>query len=605
MAGMRSSPQRPWSTRFTSDQRTCLVAAIILLVVVCVCGALVVSVGGRLGESLASMFRQEEATPSGAWPADSAELMVAVSPGMAPVFQELADQFNRQAQRTPDGQSMQVKPLALTPEKMVEQSLGMPPFQALAPDSSLWLNQLERRWAELQGAGASEAALIPIGDRRVSNPIRYATSPIVIVAWESVARQLGWPDRAVGWQEIQRKATQDPNFKWNHPSTSHASGLLATLAEFYAGAGLTRGLTPAVATNPQTLEYVRAVESTVRFYGEGEEVIIERLAAEGRNFLDAFVAQEQVVIAWNSGARAGLQTVPAQAERLVAIYPAEGTLWADHPLALLELGGPGETAATDNQRRTFQAFAQFLTSTDAQRQLLAAGYRPADLSVSLDEAGSPFADTDAVDWRQPQTTLQIPPAAVVEVVQNVWWYTKRPTNVILVVDTSGSMAGDKLERTQEALRAFVSQIRGERDQVGLVEFGSSIKRFEQLRPQTSQNRAELIEQIDGMEADGRTALIDALVEAYKYLQATGDTEAISAVVAMTDGQENQSFYSFPDLEQYMKEEQTVNVVVFTIAFGSDADENLLQNIARAGNGQFRRASETDIEELYKIISTYF
>jgi len=108
-----------------------------------------------------------------------------------------------------------------------------------------------------------------------------------------------------------------------------------------------------------------------------------------------------------------------------------------------------------------------------------------------------------------------------------------------------------------------------------------------------------------MEADGRTALIDALVEAYKYLQATGDTEAISAVVAMTDGQENQSFYSFPDLEQYMKEEQTVNVVVFTIAFGSDADENLLQNIARAGNGQFRRASETDIEELYKIISTYF
>ena len=73
--------------------------------------------------------------------------------------------------------------------------------------------------------------------------MRYAVSPVVIVAWESVARALGWPDKPVGWQTIQQKATQDANFKWNHPSTNNASGLLATLAEFYAGAGLTRGLT--------------------------------------------------------------------------------------------------------------------------------------------------------------------------------------------------------------------------------------------------------------------------------------------------------------------------------------------------------------------------
>jgi len=593
---MRSSPQRPWSKGLPSDQRTCLVAAIILIAVACMCGVLVFGAGGQLWGSLTSVFRPEEPTSSAAWPADSAALTVAVSPGMAPTFQELAGQFNRQEQRTPDGQTMQVQPLALTPEKMVEQSLATPSFQALAPDSSLWLNQLERRWTALQGTAAGEEALLPIGDRRVSNPVRYATSPIVIAAWESVARELGWPERPIGWQEVQRKATQDPNFKWNHPSTGHASGLLATLAEFYAGAGLTRGLTPEAATNPQTLEYVKAVESTVRFYGEGEDVIVARLAAEGRNFLDAFVAQEQVVLAWNRS---------SQGERLVAIYPAEGTLWADHPLALLELGGPGETAVTDNQRRTFQAFAQFLTSADVQRQLLAAGYRPADLSVSLDGAGSPFVDTDAVDARQPYTTLQVPSAAVVEVVQNVWWYTKRPTNVILVVDTSGSMEGVKIERTQEALRAFVSHIRGEQDQVGLVEFATSLKRFEQLQPMNDQNRAALIEQIDGMQADGRTALIDALFEAYKYLQANGDTEAINAIVAMTDGQENQSAYGFSDLEQYMAEEQAVTVVVFTVAFGSDADESLLQNVARAGNGQFRRADETDIEELYKIISTYF
>ncbi len=574
-------------------QRGCLIALVALFVVLCACGPLTFTVGWQLWDSLSGPGAEEEAAP---WPPDSAELTVSVSPAMSDMFQTLVSDFNAQGQRTPDGQTMQVRTEVLAPEKMVEQSLGAPSFQALAPDSGLWLNQLERRWAEVQGAEAGEEALIPIGNRRTSAPVRYAASPIVIAAWEDVARELGWPDNAIGWQDIQRKATDDPNFKWNHPSTSHASGLLATLAEFYAGADLTRGLTPEAATAERTLEYVKAVEATVRFYGEGEEVIVERLAAEGRDFLDAFVTQEQVVIEWN-------QSHPG--ERLVAIYPAEGTLWADHPLALLELGGPGETAVTDNQRRTFQAFAQFLTANEVQQRLLVAGYRPADLSIALDEEDSPFADTDAVDWRQPQTTLQMPSPSVVEVVQNVWWYTKRPTNVYLVVDTSGSMAGEKLVRTQEALAAFVDQIRGDQDQVGLIEFGSGIKSFRPLQPLDDEHRQALIRHIAAMEASENTALLDAVWEAHESLQETADAKAINAIVVMTDGQENDSQVNISDLEERFQASQAVSVVTFTIAFGGDADEGLLRRIAEAGDGQFRRADEADIEELYKIISTYF
>jgi Ca-activated chloride channel family protein len=338
------------------------------------------------------------------------------------------------------------------------------------------------------------------------------------------------------------------------------------------------------------------VEATVRFYGESEDVIVERLAAEGRDFLDAFVAQEQVVVRWNQS-HAG--------ERLVAIYPAEGTLWADHPLALLVLGGSDETAVTDNQSRAFHAFAEFLTGSEVQTRLLAAGYRPADLSVALDAPGSPFAASDAVDWRQPQTTLQIPSASVVEVVQNVWWYIKRPTNVYLVVDTSGSMGGNKLARTQEALQAFVSQIQGDRDQLGLIEFGTGVKSFEPLQPLDDDRRRTLIAQINQMDATGDTALLDAVRRAYDSLQDTADSEAINAIVAMTDGRENASGSSLADLERRFRQESPVAVVVFTIAFGNDADEGLLRRIADAGDGQFRRADETDIEALYEIISTYF
>ncbi|OUC08119.1 hypothetical protein RY27_10895 [Litorilinea aerophila] len=531
-----------------------------------------------------------------AWAVDSAELTVAVSPVMAPVLQELAGRCNSLDYRTPDGKKMAVRLVTEVPEKMVQQALDFPPFQAMSPDSSLWLEQLEAEWAQRYG-DQSEDTTIPIGQRRISEQMRYAVSPVVIAAWESVARELGWPEQPIGWQDIQRKATEDPNFKWNHPSTNNASGLLATLAEFYAGAGLTRGLTEEAATAEETLAYVQAVEATVRFYGEGEEVIVQRLAQEGRSFLDAFVGQEQVVIDWNRRQRG---------ERLVAIYPAEGTLWTDHPLALLELGNkPHELSVTENQRLTFQAFAQFLRSQESQLALLAAGYRPADLSIPLDGPGSPFANTDAVDWRQPQTTLQMPPPSVVNVVRNVWYYTKRPTNVYLVVDTSGSMEGTKIARTREALAAFVQQIQGDRDRVGLIEFGTSTKNFIPLRVMDERNRRDLLQIIDNMEAFGGTALIDAVYDAVADLQAQGDESAINAIVVMTDGQENESYRRLADIEELLRRSGSRPPVIFTIAFGQDADERLLQELARIGQGQFRRADETDIQELYRIISTYF
>lgn len=562
------------------------------------CGIIAVSVGTWLGNRF--MEENDIAGPVEeqiVWEETSAELTIAVSPLMAPVLESLATEFNTTAARTPDGESMQVQIIALEPAKMVREALERPNFQAISPDSSLWIDRLENTW-QAQHAETAEESVVPVGQQRTSGQNRYAVSPVVIVAWEAVARDLGWPDEAVGWQTIQQKATADPDFKWNHASTDTASGLLATLAEFYAGAGLTRGLTEEAATAPETLDYVRNVESTVRFYGEGEAVILERLAAEGQAFLDAFVAQERAVIEWN-------RSQPD--ERLVAIYPAEGALWTDHPLALLELGAPSDDlAVTDNQRLTYQAFATYLLDEAAQQVLLTAGYRPADLSIDLGSGESPFANTDAVDWRQPQTTLQMPPPAVVEVVQNSWYYTKRPTNVYLVVDTSGSMAeGSKLRSTKEALRAFVEQIKGERDQIGIVDFASGIKGFAPLQPLDTEARSILLTQIDDMSATGGTALIDAVYDATNDLIARSDSESINAIVVMTDGQENESGRSLGELQRLIERQSEQRLVIFTVAFGNDADVELLQAISEIGDGQMRRANETDIEELYRIISTYF
>ncbi|MBX3009955.1 MAG: VWA domain-containing protein [Caldilineaceae bacterium] len=581
-----------------AQKQNLLVIGGIVLALLVACGTLTV----RTGMWLAGLWSDDESTiattePSLTWEEQSAELTIAASPLMAPMLQELAEQFNGQSNQTPNGERMQVQITAYEPAQMIDAALARPNFQAMSPDSSLWVDRLEQAWRTQLGQ-TEQAGMVPVGQQRTSGQMRYAVSPVVIVAWESVARELGWPDQPVGWQTIQQKATQDPDFKWNHPSTNNASGLLAMLAEFYAGANLTRGLTEEAATAQSTLDYVQAVEATVRFYGEGEEVIMQRLADEGRSFLDTFVAQERVVIDWNRNPKG---------ERLVAIYPAEGALWTDHPLVLLELGAPhDDLAVTDNQRLTYQAFGEFLSSAATQAQLLQAGYRPATLSIDLGSGDSPFVNTDAVDWRQPQTTLQMPSPAVVEVVQNFWYYTKRPTNVYLVVDTSGSMdEGNKLLRTKEALRAFVGQIKGERDRLGMLEFASGSKNFTPLRTLDDNVRQDLLRQIDQMEAIGGTALIDAVYAAADDILSQNDTEAINALVVMTDGQENESTHTLDELQSLLQRHRNQRLVIFTIAFGNDADENLLRAIADVGDGQFRRASETEIEELYRIISTYF
>jgi Ca-activated chloride channel family protein len=521
----------------------------------------------------------------------AATVTVAYSPEKAALFKSLAEKFNAQKLRTADRQVMRIELLELTPEDMVTQALaGQQQFQALTPDSSLWLDQLNRRWAQ------SQTAVEPgtIEPRLVGEPVRYAVTPIVIAAWEDAARSLGWPDKPVGWTTLQARAQGDKAFKWSHPSTAHASGLLATLAEFYAGAGVQRGLTAELAQDPKTLDFVGAVEKTVRHYGEAELAVIERAAKEGSGYLDAFVVSEQLVAALNSGA---FGRPPG---RLVALYPAEGTLWADHPLALLE-----SPDLTPNQRRTFQAFREFLATPEVQTQVLQAGYRPADLSIPLDSPGSPLTAANGVNPAEPQTTLQLPPPDVVAAVQNAWALTKRKTNVILVVDSSGSMEGDKLSNAQAALRTFLAQIPSDQERVGLVEFNTDVVNIIELDT-LARNRPMLVSSVDSLQAGGNTALLDAVRTAYARLQREADPDRINAIVAMTDGRENASAVSLQQLTREIRAgNQDLPVVIFAVAYGRDADYEVLQALADASNGQVREGTPETIRDLYKILSSYF
>ena len=512
-------------------------------------------------------------------PLKPVELTIAYSPEKADLFKALVADFNAQNPKAPDGTRLSAKTVELEPDAMAAGAVAGN-FQAMSPDSSVWLGQVDRAWAD---AHNGEGAL-------VGATTRYAVSPVVIAMWRDVAQSMGYPTKPLGWSDLLAKAQSDKNFKWSHPSTASASGLLATLAEFYAGANKTRGLTVEDVQAQRTLDYVGAIEKTVRYYGEGEWPIAQRVVQQGRGYLDAFVCSEQIVI-WARGKGADL----------VAIYPVEGALWQDHPLALLEQPG-----LSDTQRLTFARFSDFVRSPEAQKKVLALGYRPADLDIPLDSPGSPIRADNGVDPAQPKTSLQVPAPAVLQTVQQTWWLTKRRANVMLVVDTSGSMQGDKIANVKQALKIFVEQIQNDQERVGMALFSTQVYRT--LPPKELRtSRPVLDSTIDSIQASGNTALLDGVRVAYDQLQALKDKERINAIVVMTDGLENNSSITLDRLSKYMRDsnQSGVPVAVFAIAYGKDADYKTLQSLADSTGGQVREGNLDTIRQLYKILSTYF
>ncbi len=509
-----------------------------------------------------------------------AALTIAVSPEKTEMFKALIDAYNQRNFKSSTGETLNAAIVPFDPERMLDAALANE-YQAVSPDSSIWLDQLDRESQSRQG---TEASL-------VGQTVRYAVTPVVIAMWRDKAQSLGWPTKTIGWSDLLTQAQGDRNFKWSHPSTTSASGVLATLAMFYAGADKTRGLTIDDVRSQKVLDYVGALEKTVRYYGEGELPTAQRVVQTGRDYLDAFVASEAIVIWANQ--QPGVD--------LVAIYPAEGALWQDHPLALLEA-----STLTDVNREAFRALANFITSADAQQLILSKGYRPADLTIKLDGPSSPITLANGADPSQPQTALQVPGAQVLDVVRESWLAYKRRTNVMLVVDTSGSMEGTKLSNVQSALTTFIDQVKSDDERIGLIEFYSSVDELVSLNT-LKNNRSTLISRIAQLEAGGDTSLLDGVSAAYDRLQALNDPERINAIVVMTDGKENASNIRLNELVAKLQRgnETGVPVVVFAIAYGSDADMSVLESVANATNGQTYRGTVETIKGLYKILSTYF
>jgi Ca-activated chloride channel family protein len=259
---------------------------------------------------------------------------------------------------------------------------------------------------------------------------------------------------------------------------------------------------------------------------------------------------------------------------------------------------------TAEQQEAAQLFLDFLLDTPQQEKAIEYGFRPADPSIALD---SPLDSQHGVDPNQPQTVLPVPSADVIEEILTLWQETKKPVDLTVVMDISGSMEGEKIAAARSSLMEFVGLL-DDRDRIEIILFSSDIITMSELSD-LGPKRSEVQTRISGVIEQGDTRLYDATLEAYERLEANGNPDHIRAIVVLTDGVDTMSASSLQDVIAELaplSEEGGGNAIkIFTIGFGDNADEKTLQQISDITGGKQYQGDPTTIRDIYSDIATFF
>jgi Ca-activated chloride channel homolog len=311
----------------------------------------------------------------------------------------------------------------------------------------------------------------------------------------------------------------------------------------------------------------------------------------GLGYASAVAMEEITLIEFNRSAGDG--------DRLVAVYPEEGTFFSDNPLITLQ----GDWVSAE-QREAAKTFGAFLAKEITPETAGAEGFRPADENTR--PAGLVTA-ASGVDPKEPRRVLRVPEPRVLAKLKAAWRADRKPANVMLVFDCSDSMgAENKLDQAKEALIAFLREA-APQDRVGLTKFSSDITPLVPIAGMRT-NRAKLIAAAKTILPVGDTRVRDATVEGVKAVERVLDREAINAVVVLTDGEDTVSSRSadrtVSDLERQGRKESG-QIRVFTIAYGTDPNEAELARYAEATGGKAYKGSTDDIASVYRSISSFF
>jgi Ca-activated chloride channel homolog len=426
---------------------------------------------------------------------------------------------------------------------------------------------------------------------RLASCTSVARSPLVIAMWQPLAESLGWPGRDLGWLDIGSLAADPGSWAYysggrfgdelrlghTHPGLS-GSGASTLLAVVQAAEFQQEAVTVADIQQPIVQASVGAFEGAVSWFSSSTAALAETMAQRGDSFLGAAIVYESDVVHYG-------RTDPP----LVPIYPFEGTFVATHPACVNEQADQPFVEAA-------RQFRDFLLSAGAQEQAVAAGLRPVDESVAADSL-----QAFGIDLAEPQIVFGDPTVETLFAIQELWQAARKDVNLVMLIDISGSMAGRKMESVREAAIQFVQQM-GDDDYLSIITFAtqpSPVVKYQRV----GEAREQIVDAIRQLNAQGDTALYDAIGDGASLLRDTQRSDTTNALVVLTDGLDTYSYRY--DQNSAVSALAPVAATVFTIAYGSDADETLLEELAIAANGNYFRGDEASIAAIYDEMSAAF
>jgi Ca-activated chloride channel homolog len=441
----------------------------------------------------------------------------------------------------------------------------------------------------------------PLAPRKNPSIVR---TPLVIAMWEQYARALGWPRKKIGFEQIIRLARSNQGFaaygrpefgrfKLVHTNPDFSTaGLSAVVAEYYAATGKKEGLTEGDVSRSRARQVVRDIENSIVHYGDTTLFVADQLKREGPGYASAVAMEEVTLLDFNRNR--------GRQPKLVALYPPEGTFYSDNPYIVLDAPWVNGT-----ERQGARAFQRFLAEEVTPELAARSGFRPADVKA---KPVAPVSKENGADPSQPARVLGLPEPRVLDRIKRTWRQDRKPANVLLVVDTSGSMNDEnRLGRAKDGLGTFFREV-SPQDSVGLTIFSDRIEPLVPISP-FRRERERLKSAVSGLSADGGTAFYDATAKGFEQVRRRAGRSRINAVVVLTDGEDTDSNFSVEDVVQRVRAQgdSSSRVRVFTIAYsaGAEGASESLRSIARASGGQDYQGDTGDIESVYKSISSFF
>ncbi len=506
-------------------------------------------------------------------------------------LEDVTGAFNRESHKTASGKVIVVSPMAMGSGECVEEVLsGRIQAHLISPASKAFI--------ELGNARSQTAT----GGALIGSTQDLVLSPVVIAMWKPMAEALGWGAKPVGWSDI-LELTRGPKgwakfnypqwgrFKFGHTHPEYSnSGLMAIIAQAYAGAGKVSGLTLGDVQSAAVATEMEQIQRGIVHYGDSTGFFGRRMFSSGPEFLSAAVLYENMVIE-------SYQQNPATSFPVVAIYPKEGTFWSEHPTGIVE-----RAWVTAEHKDAAKKYIEYLLANSQQRKAMQYGFRPSDIAITLE---APIDAEHGVNPKEPTTTLATPSAEVINAVIEQWRANKKKANIVLAVDVSGSMNNDnKIGNAREGAKQLV-ELLGDDDTFSLLTFNDQAA-WALTDAKIGTSRADAARRAGGLLANGGTALYDAVDAAFSHVENAPPDEKIVAIVVLSDGADRDSRMALNQLLDHIRSDpEKRNVRVFTIGYGKDAKADVLQKIADETRAKFFKGTPENIRQVFKEIATFF